>query len=61
VAAFKASGRVLSSLDAADGFVHLSDRTSAPVVAALFFKEATDLQLLELVQTFPSSYFSVRL
>ena len=37
-----------SSLDHADGFIHLSDRTSPPKVASLFFKDAKDLQLLEI-------------
>eukprot|EP00935_MAST-01C_sp_MAST-1C-sp1_P002426 g2426.t1 len=48
VEAFKASGTIASGLDKADGFVHLSDKTSARVVAGLFFKEAADLQLIEL-------------
>ena len=48
VAAFEASGKICSSLDKADGFVHLSDRTSPPKVASLFFKGAQDLFLLEL-------------
>jgi len=45
---FQAEGRVCSGLDRQDGFVHLSDRTSAPVVAELFFKEVADLRLIEL-------------
>lgn len=45
--AFRESGRVLSSLDKQDGFVHLSDRSAAPVVAKLFFKDCTDLTLFE--------------
>mmetsp|Transcript_91119 Transcript_91119/g.174757 ORF Transcript_91119/g.174757 Transcript_91119/m.174757 type:complete len:185 (+) Transcript_91119:68-622(+) len=45
---FKATGRIESGLDAADGFCHLSDRTAPPKVASLFFKGATDLHLLEL-------------
>jgi uncharacterized protein (DUF952 family)/mannose-6-phosphate isomerase-like protein (cupin superfamily) len=45
---FKASGLIASGLDKADEFVHLSDRTSGPVVASLFFKESTDLQLIEI-------------
>jgi uncharacterized protein (DUF952 family) len=47
-AKFKTEGKICSGLDQADGFVHLSDRTSAPVVAGLFFKEAKDLRLIEL-------------
>jgi len=45
---FRDSGKIASTLDINDGFVHLSDRTSAPVVARLFFTTATDLELLEL-------------
>lgn len=44
-------GKIDSSLDKADGFVHLSDRTSPPKVASLFFKGAKDLHLLELDAT----------
>jgi len=44
---FHKGGRILSSLDKQDGFVHLSDRTAGPVVAKLFFKDCTDLQLIE--------------
>jgi hypothetical protein len=40
-ATFQAEKTICSGLDAADGFIHLSDRTSAPVVAKLFFTEAT--------------------
>mmetsp|Transcript_115748 Transcript_115748/g.368063 ORF Transcript_115748/g.368063 Transcript_115748/m.368063 type:complete len:415 (+) Transcript_115748:58-1302(+) len=47
-AGFKDGGKVLSSLDKADGFVHLSDRSSAPVVAKLFFKDCSELRLLEI-------------
>ena len=47
-AEFTSSGTIRSELDAADGFIHLSDRTSAPVVAKLFFTTATDLKLIEL-------------
>merc|ERR1719253_1985256 len=50
-AAFQSSKQICSSLDKADGFIHLSDRTSAPVVAKLFFTEATDLRLIELDAT----------
>ena len=46
--AFIAAGKIASELDKADGFVHLSDRTSVPVVARLFFTTAADLKLLEL-------------
>merc|ERR1712194_704871 len=46
--AFKEGGKVDSSLDKADGFVHLSDRSAPPVVAGLFFKGCKDLHLLEL-------------
>lgn len=45
---FKDSGRILSTLDKTDGFVHLSDRTSPPKVARLFFKGCKDLKLIEL-------------
>merc|ERR1719498_1839507 len=45
---FQASGLIQSQLDKDDGFVHLSDRTAPPKVAALFFKDASDLHLLEL-------------
>ena len=51
VKAFEASGKIESSLDTTDGFVHLSDRTSPRKVAALFFKDAADLQLLEVDAT----------
>lgn len=47
LAEFEASGKICSSLDATDGFIHLSDRTSPPKVANLFFTGATDLWLLE--------------
>mmetsp|Transcript_100343 Transcript_100343/g.323847 ORF Transcript_100343/g.323847 Transcript_100343/m.323847 type:complete len:420 (+) Transcript_100343:87-1346(+) len=47
-ATFQQSGRVESPLDKQDGFVHLSDRKAAPVVAGLFFKGCSDLRLLEL-------------
>eukprot|EP00747_Dinoflagellata_sp_TGD_P188114 gnl/TRDRNA2_/TRDRNA2_46608_c0_seq1.p2 gnl/TRDRNA2_/TRDRNA2_46608_c0~~gnl/TRDRNA2_/TRDRNA2_46608_c0_seq1.p2 ORF type:complete len:131 (-),score=27.71 gnl/TRDRNA2_/TRDRNA2_46608_c0_seq1:131-523(-) len=47
VETFKASSLVKSSLDAKDGFVHLSDCNGARVVAKLFFKDATDLQIFE--------------
>mmetsp|Transcript_23111 Transcript_23111/g.72747 ORF Transcript_23111/g.72747 Transcript_23111/m.72747 type:complete len:187 (-) Transcript_23111:64-624(-) len=51
---FKESGRILSALDKKDGFVHLSDRTSAPVVARKFFKECSDLRLFEVdAEKFP--------
>mmetsp|Transcript_30657 Transcript_30657/g.79630 ORF Transcript_30657/g.79630 Transcript_30657/m.79630 type:complete len:199 (+) Transcript_30657:175-771(+) len=48
---FEAAGSIESTLDKADGFVHLSDRTSPPKVAGLFFKGATDLFLIELDST----------
>ena len=44
---FHEDGRICSTLDATDGFVHLSDRNSVPVVAQLFFEHAQDLQILE--------------
>ncbi|CAE8606111.1 unnamed protein product [Polarella glacialis] len=46
--AFGASGKVESSLDIADQFIHLSDVGAPPTVAKLFFSGATDLQLLEI-------------
>jgi uncharacterized protein (DUF952 family)/glutathione S-transferase len=46
--AFQKSGKICSSLDTTDGFIHLSDRNSVPVVAKLFFTEAKDLRLIEL-------------
>eukprot|EP00440_Ansanella_granifera_P004300 gb/GFBE01004662.1/.p1 GENE.gb/GFBE01004662.1/~~gb/GFBE01004662.1/.p1 ORF type:complete len:420 (+),score=87.31 gb/GFBE01004662.1/:1-1260(+) len=46
--AFKAKKRIESGLDEKDGFIHLSDRTSAPVVAKLFFSDCKDLKLIEL-------------
>ena len=48
MAAFKKQGRIESNLDKADGFIHLSDKTSPTKVAQLFFKDATDLHLIEL-------------
>ena len=48
VEAFEKSGKICSSLDRTDGFVHLSDRTSPPKVADLFFNGAKDLYLLEI-------------
>jgi len=45
---FRDGGKILSALDQKDGFVHLSDRTAAPVVAKLFFKGCADLRLFEL-------------
>ena len=47
-AQFEADGVICSSLDRTDGFVHLSDRASAPVVAKLFFTTCDDLKLIEL-------------
>jgi len=47
VGAFKECGRIQSGLDRQDGFVHLSDRNAAPVVAAKFFADCQDLQLIE--------------
>mmetsp|Transcript_104122 Transcript_104122/g.261050 ORF Transcript_104122/g.261050 Transcript_104122/m.261050 type:complete len:415 (-) Transcript_104122:295-1539(-) len=56
VASFREKGRVCSALDLKDGFVHLSDCSSAPVVAKLFFKDCADLRLLEMNSTkFPGS------
>jgi hypothetical protein len=48
LARFKATGKIESELDENDGFVHLSDRTSPPNVAKLFFSGAKDLHLIEL-------------
>ena len=48
MAAFTAAGKIESDLDRTDGFVHLSDRTSPPNVAKLFFAGAKDLHLVEL-------------
>ena len=48
LAAFEAAGKIESALDMKDGFVHLSDRTSPPNVARLFFAGAKDLHLIEL-------------
>lgn len=45
---FHVSGRIASSLDQTDGFIHLSNRESAPVVAKLYFTAVTDLVLIEL-------------
>uniref|UniRef100_A0A7S2DNH2 Uncharacterized protein n=1 Tax=Haptolina brevifila TaxID=156173 RepID=A0A7S2DNH2_9EUKA len=45
---FDSSGQICSTLDATDGFIHLSDRTSPPKVASLFFSGAADLWLLEI-------------
>ena len=49
--AFQKLGKVESSLDRTDGFIHLSDRTSPPKVADLFFNGAKDLYILELDAT----------
>ena len=46
--AFMADGQIESTLDKKDGFIHLSDRTSPPKVAELFFKGVTDLHLIEI-------------
>jgi uncharacterized protein (DUF952 family) len=51
VAGFEAGGQILSELDRKDGFVHLSDRTSPPKVASLFFAGAKDLHILEVDAT----------
>ena len=51
LAAFDSSGQICSELDRKDGFIHLSDRTSPPKVASLFFSGATDLWLLEVSAT----------
>lgn len=51
VEAFEKSGKICSSLDRTDGFIHLSDRTSPPKVADLFFNGAKDLYLLEIDST----------
>jgi uncharacterized protein (DUF952 family) len=55
LAQFKKDGKICSWLDNKDGFIHLSDRTSAPVVAKLFFAEAQDLKLLELDVLLPGT------
>eukprot|EP00040_Diaphanoeca_grandis_P015245 m.77558 g.77558 ORF g.77558 m.77558 type:complete len:151 (-) comp25025_c0_seq1:532-984(-) len=47
VEVFKATKTICSSLDTSDQFVHMSDRTSAPVVAKLFFSKCQDLMLIE--------------
>jgi uncharacterized protein (DUF952 family) len=49
--AFAAAGRIESSLDKADGFIHLSDSSSPPKVASLFFKGSEDLYLIEIDTT----------
>ena len=54
-AQFAAAGTICSSLDRADGFIHLSDRSSAPTVARLFFANAADLKLIELSVALVSS------
>jgi len=46
--AFREGKKICSSLDTKDGFVHLSDRTAAPRVAAMFFKDCKDLRLIEI-------------
>ncbi|OCH85758.1 hypothetical protein OBBRIDRAFT_797870 [Obba rivulosa] len=43
----------LSSLDAADGFIHLSDAAQTPVTADLFFKDERTVWLLR-VRTAPA-------
>ena len=48
LAEFEKTGRIESELDRTDGFVHLSDRTSPPKVAELFFSDCKDLHLIEL-------------
>jgi len=48
---FMTEGIIESSLDKADGFCHLSDRTSPKTVAALFFKGVEDLHILEIDST----------
>jgi len=48
VASFEKLGRVQSGLDTADGYIHLSDPSSPPTVAKLFFTTAADLQILEI-------------
>ena len=45
---FKETGCMSSELDKNDGFVHLSDHTMAPKVISMFFKESTDVVLIEL-------------
>lgn len=45
---FRKVDRIESELDTKDGFVHLSDRNSAPFVAKHFFKGCADLRLFEL-------------
>jgi len=48
---FEGQGCISSALDKSDGFVHLSDRSSPPKVAALFFSRCADLHLIELDAT----------
>ena len=45
---FRANNSICSGLDKQDGFIHCSDRNSAPIVASLFFKEEKELILLEI-------------
>mmetsp|Transcript_14224 Transcript_14224/g.20939 ORF Transcript_14224/g.20939 Transcript_14224/m.20939 type:complete len:136 (-) Transcript_14224:212-619(-) len=48
VQSFHTTGKICSSLDATDQFIHLSDRNAVPNVAKMFFTEATDLHLMEI-------------
>eukprot|EP00929_Paragymnodinium_shiwhaense_P122096 TRINITY_DN94647_c0_g1_i1.p1 TRINITY_DN94647_c0_g1~~TRINITY_DN94647_c0_g1_i1.p1 ORF type:complete len:140 (-),score=45.98 TRINITY_DN94647_c0_g1_i1:317-736(-) len=45
---FTKSGKVQSTLDTTDGYIHLSDESAPPTVAKLFFTTAADLHLLEI-------------
>mmetsp|Transcript_5625 Transcript_5625/g.9714 ORF Transcript_5625/g.9714 Transcript_5625/m.9714 type:complete len:155 (+) Transcript_5625:125-589(+) len=47
-AAFQKCGQIESGLDKGDGFIHLSDHTSARVVAKMFFTTCTDLRIMEI-------------
>eukprot|EP00928_Gymnodinium_smaydae_P062279 TRINITY_DN46186_c0_g1_i1.p1 TRINITY_DN46186_c0_g1~~TRINITY_DN46186_c0_g1_i1.p1 ORF type:complete len:140 (-),score=35.50 TRINITY_DN46186_c0_g1_i1:257-676(-) len=48
IESFKAQGKVQSTLDTTDGYIHLSDSTAPPTVAKLFFTTAADLHILEI-------------
>jgi uncharacterized protein (DUF952 family) len=47
-AAFQKCGQIESGLDKGDGFIHLSDHTSARIVAKMFFTTCTDLRIMEI-------------
>jgi len=48
IESFHKLGKVQSSLDTADGYIHLSDCSAPPTVAKLFFTTAADLHILEI-------------